>query len=144
MGSQTDLDQGGSTREWVKKFLGPSIGWVWVPSDNILLVTTGGTTTVLLGTTLVLVNVPIPGVPTIKLPSAIHPLTPAIGQPISFIDLPITIVDVGGNASPTNPIGIVPASGAENIFGLTSIDITSQYGAVTLRPSNAIKGWSMG
>ena len=50
MASQTDLDQGGSFRQYVRRFLGPSVGWVFSPDDNVLDVTAGGTTTAALGT----------------------------------------------------------------------------------------------
>ena len=139
MGSQTDLDQGGSTRTWVRTYLGPSVGWVYLPGSNILSVTAGGTTTVVEGTSLVIVNVA--ALVTIKLPTAIHPSVPAGVIAPPFVDIPITIVDVGGNAADYN-ITLDPASGSENILGLSSIAITAQYGAVSLRPSSALKGWT--
>jgi hypothetical protein len=139
VGSQTDLDQGGTSRQWVNTYLGPSVGWVRLPGSNILTVLQGGTTTAVVGTSLIIVN--FNGAVTIVLPTAIHPSVPAGVIAPPFADIPCTIVDVGGFAA-SHPITIQPASGAETIMGLASIQITSQYGAVGLRPSNTLKGWT--
>lgn len=140
MGSQLDLDQGGSYRQFVKRYLGPSVGWVWVPEENTLAVTTGGTTVVLIGTTLVTVNWGGPVAPTIQLPSAVNPLVPAGALPTPFANLPITIVDIGGFAT-LNPITILPAAG-ETIMNLASISLSVNYGGYTLNPNSAQKTWN--
>ena len=139
MGSQTDLDQGGTARQWVNTYLGPSVGWVRLPGSNILSITTGGTTVVALGTSLVIINVA--ALVTVTLPTAIHPSVSAGVIPPPFADIPITIVDVGGNAATYN-ITIQPASGSENIMGLSLIKLTASYGGISIRPSNALKGWT--
>ena len=123
----------------VRTYLGPSVGWVLLPGQNILPIQAGGTTIVVEGTSLVLVN--FNGAVTIILPSAIHPSVSAGVIAPPFADLPITIVDIGGFAG-AHPITIQPASGAESIMGLASIQITAQYGSVGLRPSNTVKGWT--
>ena len=140
MGSQKDLDQGGTFREWVRTYLGPSVGWVYLPASNILSIIAGGTTTVALGNSLVIVNVN--AAVTLILPTTIHPSVPAGVQPYPFSNVPITMVDVGGYASAANPIILNPASGAETIMGLASIQITASFGAVSLRPSSTLKGWT--
>jgi hypothetical protein len=38
-----DLDQGGVSRQWSRNYLGPSIGWIDVPWQNLLPVTAAGT-----------------------------------------------------------------------------------------------------
>ena len=57
MPSQTDLDQGGTFRQWTKMYMGPSVGWVPVPVDAVLEITAGGTYTLARGTSLILLNV---------------------------------------------------------------------------------------
>lgn len=139
MTSQTDLDQGGTQRAWVPQYLGPSIGWVWAPAQNVLAITVAGTYTLDPSTSLVTINVA--GAVTIILPSAIDPTVPATVQPGLFVNNPVTIVDIGGHAQ-ANPITIQPKSGAENIMALTSIQITVNYGGYTLAPNSSLKGWN--
>lgn len=135
MASTTDLDQGGTFREWVRTYLGPTVGWIMFQVNNVLAVVAAGTTTIQPGTTLVTVSVN--GAVTIQLPSAI----PAAGIPTSFLGLPITIVDIGGFAAAHN-ITILPF-GTEKIVGLSSIAIATSYGAFTLTPNTTAGGWGM-
>ena len=140
MPSQTDLDQGGTARQWVRTFMGPSVGWVMLPGLNpIALITVAGTYALTPDVTLVEVN--CNGAVIIVLPTALYPKVPAINQSALFAKKPVTVVDLGGFAG-ANPITIQPASGAENIIGLASIQITAPYGGFTLMPSNAQKGWT--
>ena len=139
MASQADLDQGGSFRQYVQRWLGPSIGWVNSPDTNVVPVTTAGTTTVLVGTTLVTVNVN--GAVTIQLPSAKSSVN--AGQaalPGLALGLPMTLVDIGGYAA-THNITILPF-GTETIMGLASIQIAEDYGAFTLLPKLTLGGWT--
>jgi hypothetical protein len=138
MASQLDLDQGGTQRSWVKSYLGPSVGWVWFPEQNVLPLTTTGTTTLNPSVSLVTVNVA--GLVTIKLPAATNPTVAAGAQPGLFVDNPITIVDIGGNAG-SNTITIQPAAG-ETIMGLSSITITVNYGGYVLAPNSAQQTWN--
>ena len=47
MGSQSDYDQGGTFRQLVRRYLGPSIGWIDSPDENVVPVSVGGTTNIL-------------------------------------------------------------------------------------------------
>lgn len=140
MGSQLDLDQGGTQRQWIRRWLGPSVGWVLVPDVSILSVTGGGTTNVLLGTVLVLVN--FVGAVTINLPSAKASAAGAQALPFSFVGKPITVIDYGGNAL-NNNITIQAKGGAETIDGLASIQIAANYGAFTLNPKTDVGGYTL-
>lgn len=140
MPSQLDLDQGGTTRQWKRLFLGPSVGWIMAPDNNILSVTVGGITTLLLGTTLVLIN--FAGLVTIQLPSALASAAGAQALPGTFLGRSITVVDSGGNASIANPITILPF-GAELIDGLASITIQVAYGAFVLTPNTPLAGYTL-
>jgi hypothetical protein len=112
---------------------------VWTPEDNVLPVTSGGTKTILQGTTLVQVN--FNGAVTIQLPSAKSSVTaPAGALPGTFLALPITVVDIGGFAAVHN-ITILPFS-TERIMSLASVPITSAYGGFTLVPNINAGGWN--
>lgn len=139
MASQLDLDQGGTVREWINTYLGPSVGWQRVPARNVLSIGTAGTFTIDLSTSLVQVNVV--GAVILLLPSTINPSVPAGALPGPFIKNPISIVDIGGNGI-AHPITIQPASVAETIMGLTQIQITSNYGGFILYPNSALKTWT--
>jgi len=134
-----DFDQGGTARQWVRTFMGPTIGWIDLPAVNPVDIIAAGTYAIAPDTTLVRVNVA--GAVTIVLPSALNPNVPAVTVPGPYAQSPLTIMDIGGNAQ-ANPITINPASGAENIMGQSSIQITSNYGAYTLKPNNAQAGWT--
>lgn len=139
MGSQSDLDQGGTSRAWVRVYLGPSVGWVYAPGGNVFNIVAPGTYNIDPSTSLIEVNVA--GAVTIILPSAIVPAIPAVGIPQLFVGNPITIVDVGGNAQ-ANPITIEPFSVSETIMGLAQIQITVNFGGFSLLPNSAQKTWN--
>lgn len=139
MASQQDLDQGGTDREWLRVYRGPSVGWITIPYRNVLIITAAGTYTLNPSTSLVQVSVA--GAVTIVMPSAVDPAVGPGALPGLFAKNPVTIVDIGGNAA-TTPITIDPASGAENILGLASVQITANYGGLTLVPSSKQKGWT--
>lgn len=135
MASQLDLDQGGTSREWVRAYRGPSVGWIWVPLRNVLIVTVAGTYVLDPSTSLVQVNVN--GLVTVTLPSSRDPAAGPQTLPGVFARNPITIVDVGGFAD-ANPITIQANNINETILGLASIQITARYGGFTLKPNGAI------
>lgn len=141
MPSQIDLDQGGTSREWVRAYRGPSVGYIMVPQRNVLQITAAGTYVLDPSTSLVEVNVA--GAVTITLPSAVVPSVGPQAQPGLFAQNPITIVDIGGNAgTPANNITIQRNNSNENIMGLASIKISVNYGGYTLAPSSTQKGWT--
>lgn len=141
MPSQQDLDQGGTSRQWVRKYLGPSVGWVNVPSQNYFPITAGGTYILDPSTNFVPVNTT--GAVTITMPSASDPAYAGGGTTQSqlFANPSIVIVDIGGNAG-AHPITIQRNNIAENIMGLASIQITVNYGGYTLTPSPAQLTWN--
>lgn len=141
MPSQTDLDQGGTSRSWVNLFLGPSVGWIRVPMQSVFPITAAGTYTLDPNVSLVTVNVA--GAVTIILPPATNPSNRGAAgvQPGLFADNPITIVDVGNHAQ-AFPITIQPSSVAETIMGLASIQITVNYGGYVLQPNSALQTWN--
>ena len=136
MGSQTDLDQGGTFREWIRTFMGPSVGWVMAPARSVLVVAAAGTFTLQPSTTLVIINTTAPA--TIVMPSALNPSVPAGALPGLYVKSIINIVDISGAPN----VIIQPASGAETIMSTGSISLETSYGSYSLRPDNTLKGWT--
>jgi hypothetical protein len=101
-------------------------------------ITAGGTYNIDLSTTYVTVNTT--GAVTIILPAALNPLAGVGAIPGPFVDAPVVIVDVGGNAQ-AHPITIQPAAG-DTIMGLASIQITVNYGGYTLAPNSVTREWN--
>jgi len=130
MGSQTDLDQGGTFRQTQAVYMGPSLGWQPAPASVILPITAAGTVTVQLGNTLITVNVN--GNVTLQLPKFKGSSAGAGALPGTYLNRPITIVDLGGFAG-VHPVTILPF-GTETIDGQASVQLSSSYGALQLQP----------
>jgi hypothetical protein len=140
MTSQLDLDQGGTFRQWVKMYMGPSVGWVSVPVDAVLDITAGGAYSILRGTSLILINVDDDV--TINLPSSLAAVQGPQVLPGQWVINPITIIDIGGFAG-TRTYSIVPF-GSELISGLASVDLASPRGTIILIPILTTGGWNLG
>lgn len=141
MGSQTDLDQGGTFRQWVRTYMGPSVGWVSVPVDAVLDVTTGGVKTIARGTSLILLNVNASV--TLNLPSSKAAPQGPQAIPGQWVINPVTIVDRGGFANPGTVDYLVNPSGAERISGLAQVQLASAYGSLILNPILSTGGWTL-
>lgn len=138
MASQTDLDQGGTARQYQQIWLGPSVGWVTFPVTNPVSIITTGTTTLENGSTLVLVN--YNGTVSIQLWDPLTAL-PAGTLPGKNVGYPLTIVDIGGHASDVNIITVLPAA-TRTIDGLSSWTITNSFGGVILKPNLTTGNWT--
>jgi hypothetical protein len=134
-----DLDQSGTNRQWQRTYLGPSVGWIMAPYQNILPITAAGTYTLDPSTNLVEVNVA--GAVTIILPAVTPPSAGPQALPRLFANNPITITDIGGNAAANN-ITIQPNNVSETVMNLTSIKIQTNYGGFTLQPVPSARTWS--
>jgi len=140
MGSQSDLDQGGTFRQYERYWMGPSVGWVTQPQQAVLPITAAGAVTISRGTNLITVNVNANGV-IINLPSAkASPQSPQ-AIPGQWVLIPITICDIGGFAL-AHPIVINPF-GAETISGQATVSLISNYGAIILKPILETGGWTL-
>lgn len=139
MASQLDLDQGGTFRQWTRQYMGPSVGWVWVPVDAVLEVTAGGTYSIARGTSLILLSADADI--TLDLPSS--KASPAGPQAIpgQWVVNPVTVVDIGGFAS-SRVYTINPAAG-ETISSLASVRLRADYGTVILNPLLRTGGWNL-
>src|SRR6516225_4366514 len=137
-GDPNNLDGGGFSRQWTMNWMGPTVGWVAGPLQNVLSVTFAGTYT--LDLSISLVEVAAPGPVTINLPPAMNPRVSAGVLPGRYVKNPITVIDAGGTAAASN-ITINPAAG-ETVMGLASIKIATNYGGFTLQPVPAHSTWT--
>lgn len=140
MGSQTDLDQGGTFRQYAPVYLGPSVGWVWFPINAQLNIVAAGAQAISRGTNFITVNVN--GVVTINLSSSKASAQGPGVIPGQSVYTPTIITDIGGFAQ-ANPITINPAAG-ELISGQNSVQLASNYGTVLLNPNLTSGGWTLG
>lgn len=144
MGSQTDLDQGGTNRRWKRTYLGPSLGWQQAPDTaSELVISAGGTTLIYPGTSLIKVNVA--ALVTLNLYQAKGSAAGAQANPGTFLGTPLVIVDQGGNANTYNiTINAFNAgNGTETIDDFDSIAIKIAYGAYVLTPNVGAGGWTL-
>lgn len=142
MSSQLDLDQGGTFRQWVKYFMGPSVGWVTVPVDAVLDITAGGTYTIQRGTSLIMINVNASVV--LNLPSSKAAPQGPQALPGQWVINPVTIIDIGGFANPGTVNYDINPSGSELISGLSTVRLGTPRGTVILIPILTTGGWNLG
>lgn len=129
-----DLDQSASIKNLQRLYLGPSLGWIDAVGYT-MTVPTAGTTIIPLGMTLVRVS-------TANLVTVVLPLARGnIATPGALAGLPITVIDVTGQAS-TNPITI-QATSPDTIDGLASAQITSNFGFFNFKPNVVSGGYNL-
>lgn len=139
MGSQQDLDQGGTFRQYTTVWMGPSVGFVRYPFQAVLEVTSAGIVNLLRGTNLIKLNAN--GNVTLNLPSSKASVQGPQAIPAQWVISAITIVDKGGFASGVT-YNIVPF-GAELISGLGSVQLAAAYGTIVLEPLLETGGWNL-
>ncbi len=139
MGSQQDLDQGGTFRQYERVWLGPSLGWQTLPQQAVLPITATGAVSISRGTNLITVSVNANGVILNLASSKASPQPGAL--PGQWFLNPLTIVDIGGFAA-AHPIVINP-NGGELISGLATISLVSNFGAFLLKPILETGGWTL-
>lgn len=129
-----DLDKGGNVYQKTNVWLGPSLGWFTIPTQFITNIQVAGTA--ILDPTTVLCTVNVAALVTVQLASSLQgPFPPGIGRE----GMPITVVDIGGNAG-TYPITILPL-GSDLIDGLGSVQVSSNFGSLVLTPI-VTGGWT--
>lgn len=139
MGSQQDLDQGGTFRQYTQVWMGPSVGWIRYPFQAVLEIKVAGTISLLRGTNLVKLNVN--GNVTLDLPSSKASAATPQAIPGQSIIAPITVVDKGGFAGGVT-YEIVPF-GTELISGLAQVQLAAPYGTIVLEPLLESGGWNL-
>ena len=136
-----DIDQSGQAFQWVRVNLGPTLGWKMVqvkPSRSVIV---GGSTQLLPGDSVVLVNVASPV--TILLPNVSLWIQEASYMPATGFERAIWVKDLGGHAGANN-ITIVPFSGQLIDGSLASVVMNVNFQIVRLYPLNDLSGWYVG
>lgn len=139
MSSQIDLDQGGTFRQWVRMYMGPSVGFVPVPIDAVLQITAAGIYAIARGTSLIMLSPN--GNVTLNLPSSKASPAGAGALPGQWVINPVTVVDIGGFAGSVT-YNIVPF-GSETISGLPAVQLASARGSIILNPILDTGGWNL-
>ena len=121
-------------------YLGPSLGWVkqQVKPERYVIVT--GTTQLVAGDSVVLVNVA--AVVTIGLPDVAAWVQQFATQPMTAFERAIWVKDLGGNAAAFN-ITITPF-GVQTIDGLASVVMNQNRAITRLYPLIDLSGWFSG
>lgn len=137
----SQLDQGGSNAQWVRTWLGPTLGWAMLPVMPELIVTTAGAYTAPAFSSRILLNA---AVTSVQLPSVSQWMEATLPLAnIAAFDRSLWIKDYAGNASVGNPITITPA-GTDTIDGLASFQISTPNDLIRLYPMTNLVGWYVG
>ena len=137
-----DLDQSGSGYQSVNVYLGPSLGWVKVRVKPQTKILAAGTTTLTADASVILVN--INGLVTLNLPDVTKWIQETAYMPATAFERAVWIKDLGGFASPANPITVAPF-GTQTIDGLAqSYTIIQTNQLLKLYPLNDLTGWFAG
>src|SRR5690349_11377300 len=108
MTSQTDLDQGGTFRQFQRVFMGPSVGYLLVPQQALFPIIAAGAYSIARGTNLI--TIAANGNVTVNLPSSkAAPQGPQAIPGQWYLSL-VTVADVAGFAG-ANVYTINPAAG---------------------------------
>lgn len=141
IGLTSDLDKGGNSFQRVRVYRGPSLGWVETYVKPALSVTSGGTTTLSAGASIVLVN--FAGAVTINLPKASAWFAEAFARPNPVFENAIYIKDFGGNAAANN-ITVHPFAGDKIDNLAQDFTIVQNRQLLRLYPMNDLTGWFSG
>lgn len=142
MGSQLDLDQGGTFRQYQRIWMGPSVGWQTMPVQAVLNIAAAGTYTILRWTNLIKIKATA-GVVTINLPLSQASAQGPQAIPGQWVYNPVIITDLGGQCGLAVTCNINRA-GAELISGLTQVQLATPYATVLLEPILDTGGWTLG
>lgn len=142
MGSQSDLDQGGTFRQYTRVWQGPSVGWLTVPVTAILTITAAGTYTIQRWTNLIKLRVAA-GVVNLNLPSSKASAQGPQAIPGQWVYNPVVIAGLQGTEGGAATINVNP-NGAELISGLAQVQLATPYGTILLEPELVSGGWTLG
>jgi hypothetical protein len=142
MGSQLDLDQGGTFRQFQRIWMGPSVGWQTMPVQAILTQSAAGTLVLQRWTNLVKLKIPN-GVLNINLPSSMATAQGPQAIPGQWVYNPVILLDQSGQAGLATTINVNPF-GTELISGLPQVQLATPYGTIILEPELVNGGWTLG
>jgi hypothetical protein len=133
MASMTDLDQGGTYRQYITVNLGPTLGLQRQPA-SLLIVNAAGTYN--LDVSVAMIQVAVAGLVTLVLPTPLDPPIPV--QPGLFVNGSVLVVDVLGTAG-SFPITIQTVVGTIN--NGASAQIAMAYGSLLFTPVPTLGMW---
>lgn len=141
-----DLDQSGQVSQYIKAYLGPTIGWVLLPVRSERIITAAGDVTVGLGESIILLNKTVGAATIVFLPDVTTWIQIAI-QITTLMNSPfggvIYIKDLKGDAAANN-ITVRPF-GTQKIDGLQQdFTIVQNRQLLRLYPLNDLTGWFSG
>lgn len=136
-----DLDKGGTNAQFVRTWLGPTLGWAMLPVTPELIFSSGGALVLPAYASRVLLKA---AVTPITLPSVAQWMTAALplGNTAGF-DRSLFIKDLSGLPTPGSPF-LINRSGTDTIDGLTQWKITNANQLVRLYPLSDLSGWFVG
>lgn len=133
-----DLDKSGNPYHRTKINLGPTLGVVELPLIPTATVTTGGTTTIAPGDSVVLVDVA--AAVTINLPDVTEWVKQSTGRPATGFERALWVKDIGGNAGTFN-ITVHPFSGQRIDKSLSDVAVNVNFQLLRLYPLFDLSGW---
>ncbi len=142
MGSQLDLDQGGTFRQYQRIWMGPSVGWQAMPVQAILNITAAGNYSILRWTNLIRQKAAA-GTVNINLPSSKATAQGPQAIPGQWVYNPVIVIDQSGQAGAACTVNLNPF-GSELISGLAQVQLATPYGTIILEPILETGGWTLG
>ena len=134
-------DQGGGNCQWVKTYLGPTLGWVMLPVMPELIINSAAALVVPAYASRVLLNAAVKAV---TLPSVAQWMLASLPLAnIAAFDRSLWIKDYIGDASVAAPIVITP-NGTDTIDGLPSFSIITNFDLIRFYPLTSLAGWYVG
>lgn len=137
-----DLDQSGGFPQYVRTYLGPTVGWVMLPVDPETFIAAGPSYTVARFDSRVMLNATGTPVTSIQLPDVVDWVRCAFQRVQSAFDRSLWIKDYAVQAA-AHPITVTPF-GAQTIDGLGSFQIINNRALLRLYPLSNLAGWYSG
>ena len=132
-----NLDGGGGNCQWVRTYLGPTLGWVMLPVVPEIIVTSAATLTVPNYASRILLKAAVTSVLLPKVSQWMLASLPSAN--VAAFDRSLWVKDYSGNAT-ANPIVFTP-NGADTIDGLASWTMATAFDLVQFYPLSDLSGW---
>lgn len=142
MDNLTQTDQGGSNAQWVKVYLGPTLGWAMLPVVPELEVTSAAALVLAPYTSRVILKAAVKAITLPAVAQWMLASLPLANQ--SAFDRSIWIKDFSGNAGGGASAIVISPSGTDLIDGLASYSIITPNDLIRLYPLTDLSGWYVG
>ncbi len=132
------LDQSGSTCQWAKVYLGPTLGWAMLPVQPELLVSSAAAYTVPAYASRVILNAAVKSVALPNVAQWMKANLPLAN--VSGFDRSLWFKDLAYQASDASPITFTP-NGVDTIDGFATYTFRLTGGTFRLYPMTDLSGW---